>query len=88
MQRFERRDLFGQQSNTARNAPALIVDVRAKTPDTVAAEAQIDRSALFLVELHVEFGQLLPQGKVIEEVNPILRGWVKLTDTTCAPADT
>ena len=41
MQGFERRNLFGQQPDAARDGPALEVNVRAETADALAAEAQI-----------------------------------------------
>ena len=41
VQRFERRDFFGQQADAAGHGAALVMDIRAKTSDALAAEAQI-----------------------------------------------
>ena len=43
MQRFEGRNLLRQQPDASRKSTSLIMHIRAKAADTLAAEAQIDR---------------------------------------------
>ena len=41
MQRFDRGDFFGKQTDAAGHCAALVMDIRAKTSDALAAETQV-----------------------------------------------
>ena len=49
MQRFERRNFFGQQADAAGERSALMMDVGAKASDAVAGKAQIDGFVLLQI---------------------------------------
>ena len=54
VQRFERGNFFGKQTDAARDGAALVMDVGAESPDAFAAEAQVDRlGALQFVALRL-----------------------------------